>query len=74
MNSFKVIIKIVRQCIMYTTSNTNTLMLYEMPYYRSMYGIDICYADMIFCLLRAKPLCLTPDQHAHVILIIIIFI
>ena len=31
-----------------------------------MYGIDICNADLNYCLLRAKPLCLTPDQHAQV--------
>ena len=37
-----------------------------MSYYRYMYGIDICNADLNFCLLRAKPLCLTPDQHAQV--------
>ena len=38
-----------------------------MSYYRSMYGIDICNADLNYCLLRDKPLCLTPDQHAQVI-------
>ena len=37
-----------------------------MSYYRSMYGIDICNADLNYCLLHAKPLCLTPDQHAQV--------
>ena len=31
-----------------------------------MYGIDICNADLNYCLLRAKPLYLTPDQHAQV--------
>ena len=31
-----------------------------------MYGIDICNADQNYCSLRAKPLCLTPDQHAQV--------
>ena len=31
-----------------------------------MYGIDICNADLNYCLLRANPLCLTPDQHAQV--------
>ena len=31
-----------------------------------MYGIDKCNADLNCCLLRARPLCLTPDQHAHV--------
>ena len=31
-----------------------------------MYGIDICNADLNYCLLRARPLCLTPDQHAQV--------
>ena len=31
-----------------------------------MYGIDICNADLNYCLLRAKPLCLTPDQHSQV--------
>ena len=31
-----------------------------------MYGIDICNADLNYCLLRAKPLCSTPDQHAQV--------
>ena len=31
-----------------------------------MYGIDICNADLNYCLLRAKPLCLMPDQHAQV--------
>ena len=31
-----------------------------------MYGIDICNADMNYCLLRAKQLCLTSDQHAQV--------
>ena len=36
-----------------------------MSYYRSMYGIDICNADLNYCLLRAM-LCLTPDQHAQV--------
>ena len=30
-----------------------------------MYGIDICNTDLKYCLLRAKPLCLTPDQHAY---------
>ena len=35
-------------------------------YSRSMYGIDICNADLNYCLLRAKPLCLTPEQHAQV--------
>ena len=33
---------------------------------RSMYGIDISNADLNYCLLRAKPLCLMPDQHAQV--------
>ena len=37
-----------------------------MSYYRSMYGIDICNADRNYCLLRAIPLCLTHEQHAHV--------
>ena len=37
-----------------------------MSYYRSMYGIDICNADLNYCLLCAKPLCLTPYQHAQV--------
>ena len=37
-----------------------------MSYYRSMYGIDICNDDLNYCLLRAKPLYLTPDQHAQV--------
>ena len=37
-----------------------------MSYYRSMYGIDICNADLNYCLLRAKPLCLMADQHAQV--------
>ena len=31
-----------------------------------MYGIDICNADLNYCLIRAKPLCLTPGQHAQV--------
>ena len=31
-----------------------------------MHGTDICYSDLNYCLLRAKPLCLTPDQHAQV--------
>ena len=31
-----------------------------------MYGIDICNADLIYCLLRAKPLCLTSYQHSQV--------
>ena len=31
-----------------------------------MYGIDICNADLNYCLLHAKSLCLTPDQHAQV--------
>ena len=30
------------------------------------YSIDICNADLNYCLIRAKPLCLTPDQHAQV--------
>ena len=37
-----------------------------MSYYRSLYGIDICNADLNYCLLRDEPLCLTPDQHAQV--------
>ena len=57
---------IVRQCIMNASSNANTLIGYKMSYYRSMYGIDICNADLNYCLLRAKPLCLTHDQHAQV--------
>ena len=57
---------IVRQCIMNASSNANTLIGYKMSYYRSMYGIDICYADLNYCLLRAKPLCLAPDQHVQV--------
>ena len=57
---------IVRQCIMNASSNANTLIGYKMSYYRSMYGIDICNADLNYCLIRAKPLCLTPDQHAQV--------
>ena len=51
---------------MNASSNANTLIGYKMSYYRSMYGIDICNAHLIYCLLRAKPLCLTPDQHAPV--------
>ena len=47
-------------------SNANTLIGYKMSYYRSMYGIDICNADLNHCLLRAKPLCLTPDKPAKV--------
>ena len=31
-----------------------------------MYGIDICNGNLNYCLLRGKPLCLTPDQHAQV--------
>ena len=31
-----------------------------------MYDIDICNADLNYCLLRAKPLCLTLDQRAQV--------
>ena len=57
---------IVRQCIMNASSNANTLIGYKMSYYRSMYGIDVWHADLNHCLLRAKPLCLTPDQHAQV--------
>ena len=56
----------VRQCIINASSNLNTLIGYKMSYYRSMYGIDICNADLNYCVLRAKPLCLTPDQHTHV--------
>ena len=51
---------------MNATSNANTLIGYKMSYYRSMYGIDICNADLNYCLLRVKPLCLKPDQHAQV--------
>ena len=51
---------------MNASSNANTLIGYKMSYYRSMYGIDICNADLNYCLLRAKPLCLPPDQHAQV--------
>ena len=47
-------------------SNANTLIGYKMSFCRSMYGIDICKADLNYCLLRAKPLCLPPDQHAKV--------
>ena len=57
---------IVSQCVMNASSNANTLIGYKMSYYRSMYGIDIYNADLNYCLLRAKPLCLTPDQHAQV--------
>ena len=57
---------IVRQCIMNAFSNANTLIGYKMSFCRSMYGIDICNADLNYCLLRAKPLCLPPDQHAKV--------
>ena len=46
---------------MNASSNANTLIGYKMSYYRSMYGIDICNADLNYCLLRAKP-----DQHAQV--------
>ena len=31
-----------------------------------MYGIDMCNAYLNYCLLRDKPLCSTPDQHAQV--------
>ena len=31
-----------------------------------MYVVDICNADLNYCLLPDKPLCLTPDQHAQV--------
>ena len=48
---------------MNASSNANTLIGYKMSYYRSMYGIDICNADLNYC--YAKPLCLTPDQHAQ---------
>ena len=37
-----------------------------MSYYRSMYAIDICNVNLNYCLLRSKPLCLTPDQHTQV--------
>ena len=47
---------------MNASSNANTLIGYKMSYYRSMYSIDICNADLNYCLLRAKTLCLTPDQ------------
>ena len=42
-------------------SNANTLIGYKMSYYRSMYSIQIYNADINYCLLRAKPLCVTPD-------------
>ena len=51
---------------MNASSNANTLIGYKMSYYRSMYGIDLCNADLNDCLLRAKPLCLTPEQHEQV--------
>ena len=51
---------------MNASSSANTLIGYKMSYYRSMYGIDICNVDLNYCLLCAKPLCLTSDQHAHV--------
>ena len=51
---------------MNVSSNANTLIGYKMSYYRSMYGIDKCNADLNYCLLRDKPLCLTSDQHAQV--------
>ena len=38
-------------------SNVNTLIGYNMSYYRYMYGVDICNVDLNYCLLRAKPLC-----------------
>ena len=57
---------IVRQCIINASSNVNTLIGYKMSYYRSMYGIDTYNAHFNYCLLRAKPLCLMPDQHAQV--------
>ena len=47
---------------MNASSNANTLIGYNMSYYRSMHSIDICNADLNYCLLRAKPLCITPDQ------------
>ena len=40
---------IARQCIMNASSNANTLIGYKMSYYRSMYGIDICNADLNDC-------------------------
>ena len=52
--------------VMNASSNANTLIGYKMSYYRSMYGIEICNTDLNYCLLRAKPLCLRPDQHAQV--------
>ena len=51
---------------MNASSNANTLIEYKMSYYRSMFGIDICNANLNYCLLRAKPLCSTPDQHPQV--------
>ena len=51
---------------MNASSNANTLIGYTILYYRSMYDIAICNADLNGWLLRAKPLCLTPDQHAQV--------
>ena len=57
---------IVRQCIINASSKANTLIGYKMSYYRSMYGIDTCNADLNYCLLHAKPLLLKSDQHAHV--------
>ena len=57
---------IVRQCILNASSNANTVIGYKMSYYRSMYDIDICNANMNYCLLRAKPLYLKLDQHAQV--------
>ena len=51
---------------MNASSDANTSIGYKMAYYRYMYGIDICNDNLNYCLLRAKPLCLTPDQHAQV--------
>ena len=31
-----------------------------------MYGIDICNADLNYCLLPSNAICLTSDQHAQV--------
>ena len=39
---------------MNASSNANTLIGYKMSYYRSMYGIDICNADLNNCFLDRK--------------------
>ena len=57
---------IIRQCILNAYYNANSLIGYKLAYFRSSFGIDIFYCDIMSSMEKSKPNVLLDEQQAQV--------